>query len=119
MHARIWNATVAGVRDQPGIVLAVVQPVNELIDLHSTRVAAARKHIPHVVLGLLLASSAISIAVIGYGCGTERKRRGLMTLPLAVIIAAALWITYDLDHPRRGLVQLSDAPLEALKFDSP
>ena len=82
------------------------------------RVAAARKHIPYAVLGLLFLCSAISVAVIGYGCGLDERRRAPMTVSLTVIIAASLWITYDLDHPRRGLLRLSDAPLEALKFDA-
>jgi hypothetical protein len=29
-----------------------------------------------------------------------------------------LWVTIDLDYPRRGLLQLSDAPLEALRFEA-
>ena len=117
LHARIWDAAKEGVRDRPELLVVVVPAINDLIDLHSLRVAAAVKHIPYAVLGLLLACSAISVAVIGYGCGTEGRRRTLMTVPLAIIIAAALWVTYDLDHPRRGLLRLDDAPLEALTFD--
>jgi hypothetical protein len=52
-----------------------------VIDLHSTRVAAGRKHLPSLVL--------------------------------------RLWITIDLDHPRAGLMEISDAPLEALTSDGP
>ena len=36
---------------------------------------------------------------------------------LTVLIGVALWVTLDLDNPRGGLIQLSDAPLEALQFD--
>jgi hypothetical protein len=118
-HARIWKAARDGVEDRPGALVVVIPAVNDLIDLHALRVAAAMKHIPYIVLGLLFASSGLAIAVIGYGCGAERNRRGFMTVPLALIIAAALWVTYDLDHPRRGLLQLDDAPLQALKFDAP
>jgi hypothetical protein len=28
-------------------------------------------------------------------------------------------VTIDLDHPRAGLIRLSDAPLEDLRFDGP
>jgi hypothetical protein len=37
-----------------------------------------------------------------------------MATALAVLVAAALWTTIDLDNPRAGLIQLSDAPLEHL-----
>jgi hypothetical protein len=43
-HARIWSAAVAGVTARPASTLAVLSPVNELIDLHSVRIAAGRKH---------------------------------------------------------------------------
>lgn len=29
------------------------------------------------------------------------------------------WVTTDLDHPRSGFMQLSDAPLAALELDAP
>jgi hypothetical protein len=71
------------------------------------------------VFSLLLACSVLSIGIIGYGCGTAGRRRGPLTVSLALIIAASLWVTFDLDHPRRGLLQLDDAPLKALKLDVP
>jgi hypothetical protein len=119
LHERIWSAAIAGVRNQPEVAISVLPPVNEVIDLHSLRVAATRKHVPQLVFGLLIACSAISIGVIGYGCGSSGRRRAPLTVSLTLIVAASLWITFDLDHPRRGLLQLNDAPLQALKFDAP
>jgi hypothetical protein len=117
-HARIWNAAVEGVAARPAAILAVLDPMNELIDLHSTRLAAGRKHLPMVVLGLLIACSLLAIGVIGYGSGMGGRRRLPLTLSLTLLVGAALWITIDLDYPRGGLLQLSDAPLQALKFDA-
>jgi hypothetical protein len=119
LHGEIWRATMAGIAERRETLLALVNPINEVIDLHTVRVAAAKKRIPKLVLALLVACSMLSIAVIGYGCGMGGRRRAPMTVPLAAIIAASLWITFDLDNPRRGLLQLSDAPLQALKFDAP
>jgi hypothetical protein len=115
-HTRLWNAARDGVVDKPEATLAVLNPVNEVIDLHSTRVAAGRKHLPALVLGLLIGCSLLAIAVIGYGCGISGRRSLSMTVPLAVLIAATLWTTIDLDHPRAGLIRLSDAPLEELNL---
>jgi hypothetical protein len=119
LHARIWSAALAGVEARPPSTLAVLPPVNEVIDLHATRLAAGRKHLPGLVLGLLIACSALALAVIGYGGGMGSRRRVPLTLSLVLLIGTALWITVDLDHPRGGLMQLSDAPLEALEFDAP
>jgi hypothetical protein len=119
LHASIWSAALAGVTARPSVTLAVLPPVNEVIDLHSLRVAAGLKHLPLLVLSLLIACSALAIAVIGYGCGMGGQRRAPLTVSLAAVIATALWVTIDLDHPRAGLMQLSDAPLQALRFDVP
>ncbi len=119
LHARIWSAASGGVAARRDAMLAVLTPVNEVIDLHASRLAASRKHIPGLVLGLLIVCSGLALAVIGYGCGLGGSRRAPMTMSLALVIGAALWTTIDLDYPRAGLLRLSDAPLEDLKFDPP
>jgi hypothetical protein len=114
-HARLWGAAKDGVLARPEMAVAVLDPVNEVIDLHSTRLAAGRKHLPKVVLGLLVACSLLSMAVLGYGCGIGGGGRWpWLNGALAILIAAALWTTIDLDHPRAGLIRLSDAPLQEL-----
>jgi hypothetical protein len=115
-HARLWQAAKDGVLARPEMAVAVLDPVNEVIDLHSTRMASGRKHLPKVVLALLVACSMLSMAVLGYGCGcgTSGGRWPWLNGSLVILIAAALWTTIDLDHPRAGLIRLSDAPLEQL-----
>ncbi|HKQ47934.1 MAG TPA: hypothetical protein VJZ71_07695 [Phycisphaerae bacterium] len=119
LHELIWKAARDGVSAKPVALMALLVPVNEVIDLHSTRVAAGRKHLPPLVLGLLVASSAISMAMIGYGCGLAGRRSALMAGSLALLIGIALWTTMDLDKPRSGLIQLSDAPLIELNLSAP
>src|SRR6185295_5604091 len=94
-----------------------LNPVNEVMDLHSLRVNAALKRLPTLVLGLLVACSMVAVVVIGYGCGMDGRHRWFLTLSLALLITSALWITIDLDQPRRGLLQLDDSPLRALKLE--
>lgn len=115
----IWRAASKGALETPAAMVAVLNPVNEVIDLHTLRLAAARKHLPALVLGLLIASSALSLAIIGYGSGMGGRRNAPLTVSLALLIGTALWITVDLDHPRSGLMHLSDAPLQELSFEAP
>ncbi len=116
-HGQIWSPAIAGVLAKLPVMHGVLPPVNEVIDLHTVRLAAGRKHLPLPVMSLLIACSVLAMCVIGYGSGIGGRRRAPLTVSLALLIAAALWITIDLDHPRAGLLQLSDAPLRELKFD--
>jgi hypothetical protein len=113
-HNRIWRAAADGAAAKPATMVVMLPPVNELIDLHATRVAAGRKHLPVPILGLLIVCSALAVAVIGYGGGLTQRRALPMSGALVILIAAALWITIDLDHPRAGLLRVSDAPLKDL-----
>lgn len=94
----------------------IVPAVNDVLDLHSLRVAAGQKRLPALVLGLLMGCSALAMIGIGYGCGLSERRHLLLTWSLALLIATALWTTIDLDHPRAGLIRSSDEPLRGLKF---
>jgi hypothetical protein len=114
--AEIWRAARNGVEARPAVMLGVLPPVNDVIDYHSTRVAAGKKHLPLLVVSLLIACSALAMGVIGFGNGLGGRRRLPLSLPLAVLVGTSLWITIDLDHPREGLLRLSDEPLMALKF---
>jgi len=116
MHERIWKAARSGVAARPELGVTVLPPVNELIDVHTLRFNATLMHLPYLVQGLLIACSLLAVTVIGYGCGMDGQRRWFLTLSLAVLIASALWITSELDQPRRGVLQLDNAPLRALKF---
>jgi len=115
-HGRLWAGARDGVRAKPEMSEVVLEPVNEVIDLHATRTAAGRKHLPIPVLSLLIACSLLALAVIGFGCGLSGRRSLTMTVSLAILVAATLWITIDLDYPRSGIIRLSDVPLEQLKL---
>jgi hypothetical protein len=111
LHARMWRNMVQGVAARPSSMFVVVPAVGEVTDMPLRRVGAGHKHLPELVLGILVACSIIGMGVIGYGCGLCRQRNLALTLPLALLICASLWAIMDLDNPRAGLIQLEDDPL--------
>lgn len=117
LHRKMWQAAAEGCRADSSIGLLVLPPVNEVIDLHTLRVAAGQKHLPPQILGLLICCSFVAMGVMGYGSGISGRRAMLLLSTLIVLIGTALWTTIDLDHPRAGLLKLNDAPLESLRFE--
>lgn len=107
----LWRAAKAGVRAEPALAVAVLPPVNEVLDLHALRMASGRKHLPTLVMGLLVLCSVLALGTIGFGTGIAGRRNLFVALSLAVLVAAALVTTVDMDHPRLGLIRLDDLPL--------
>lgn len=113
-HHAMWSAAIEAVRDNPPLAALVLPPLNEVIDLLASRNAAAARHLPIPVLGLLIASAAISMTVIGYGAGATGNRHTSIVGALALLISVSLWVTIDLDHPRIGLIRVNDRALADL-----
>jgi hypothetical protein len=93
----------------------VLPPVNEVIDLHATHLAMARRHLPIPIMAVLLGTAAISIGIVGFGNGRVGRRFSLLDSVFGVVLAAALWMTIDMDYPSVGIIGVSNRPVvEAL-----
>lgn len=111
LQGKMWAIVVSGAKAQPGLANSLLPPFNDLIDLHAARLAAATRHMPGMLLLLLLTCSLLAVASVGYGCGLVGKRNVMLTASLAFIISGALWATIDMDHPRRGLIRVGQQPM--------
>ena len=113
-QARIWSAALEGVNQRTDAMMAVLGPVNEVLDQLAARNALAARHIPKAVTTLLVACALLSIGTIGYGCGLSNNRQRGVAAAMSVLVASALWLTIDLDYPRVGLVRINTTPLVEL-----
>jgi hypothetical protein len=115
LQARLWERVAAAGRPSPSVAAVLWPPFNELIDVHALRVAAANRHLPGMLLLLLLACSLVSVAAVGYGCGVAGKRNVVLTTALTFLISGALWAIIDMDHPRKGLIRAGQQPMLDLR----
>ncbi len=111
LQSRIWEIFLNIAKSLPDRANVLLPPINELIDLHGSRLAASQRHMPSVLLGLLIACSAVSVASVGYGCGVAGKRNAVLTTALTFLIAGTLWAIIDMDHPRKGLIRVGQQPM--------
>lgn len=84
-----------------------ITALGQVIDVHATRIAALRDHVPEVILVLLVAYSTLSVGSIGYVYGLAGKRQLLMKLVFTLLIVLVIMVIIDLDSPRSGLIQVS------------
>jgi len=116
---RLWKeaVTTAGKNPQSLPVSLFVQTLNEMIDDQEERQAAFENHVPESVTWLLLFISTVSMGFIGYMAGLTQKRQHMTTALFALLIAATLTIILDIDRPRRGLIEVSQASLVRLQTE--
>ncbi len=111
LHGEMWDAARLGVQAVPAATMAVLPPVNEVIDLHTVRLSLQARHLPGAVLACTVMCAAITVAMVGYGAGQSKKRNGPLSIAMAILIAAMLWMTIDLDYPQAGLIRIDQKPM--------
>jgi hypothetical protein len=107
---RIWQAGVEGVGTDRVFANFILPPLNDVIDIHSEHLSAARRHIPNTILIVIVAAAALGTGMIGYDNGLVRRRYFLLSCGFAAVSAASLWMTIDLDRPRQGFLRASELP---------
>lgn len=110
-HAGIWKAGVEGTAGNPSLALLVLPSLNEVIDLHTTHLSAARRHLPAAILVGLLVTVGLTLGLAAFGHGQVGRRFAVLDTMHGLVLAAALWMTIDLDYPRYGLIRATIAPL--------
>jgi hypothetical protein len=111
LHERMWRSAIKATQDNAPLMAVVLPPINEVIDLHSTHLAMARRHLPIPIMALLLGTAAIGIGIIGFGNGRVGRRFSVLDSVYGAVLAIALWMTIDLDYPGTGLIRVSNLPV--------
>lgn len=111
LHQRMWRSAVEATKDNAPLRTLVLPSINEVIDLNEVHLAAARRHLPIPIMAVLFATAAISVGIIGFGNGRVGRRFSALDAVYGVVLAAALWMTVDLDYPRFGFIRVSNLPL--------
>ena len=87
-----------------------VESLNDMFDAQSSRVYALTNRVPTAVLALEVAGAAIAVAALALHLATFG--RGLLTvLTVSLLVAILLVVTFDLDRPTRGVIDVPSTPL--------
>ena len=91
-------------RDTPAQALTI-SALNELIDLHTERVAAWRRIVPQEVTIVTLSLCVAWSAFAGYAFGLARNRQLVSWVGLAALASLVTLVSLDLDRPGRGFIR--------------
>ena len=117
LHSRLWAQAVAATeKDRSPITAIYVQSLNEVIDLHATRMMAGlRSRVPAAIWVVLFLLSFLSMAMMGYHEALTNSRRSIVIVALILGFSTVLFLIVDLDRPRQGTLQVSQQAMIDLR----
>ncbi|TNC81354.1 MAG: hypothetical protein C9356_09645 [Oleiphilus sp.] len=115
----LWQLAVnaTDIDPRPVTTGAFIKSLNDVIDTQGKRNALLQMHVPEAVLLLLFIVFVSSGGIMGYSSGLSGKRISVPLLLVSLLITLIVFIIIDLDRPKRGVIQVSQAPMVTL-YDS-
>lgn len=111
---QLWGVTasLADAELDPETRALFIESVNEVIDLHTSRVTVGMHYrIPQPVWVWLIGATAAAMIGVGYHFGLSGHRRILIWLLLAGLFASIVLLITDLDRGAEGTLRVNSRPL--------
>lgn len=109
IQSEIWTEAVAASRaifPQPAVML-LLPALNQMIDITTTRTVAGQNHPPSIIFVMLISLALLSALLAGYGMACSSSR--IHMLVFAAILSITVYVIFDLEYPRLGLIQIDTA----------
>ena len=116
LHERLWSTAVAAVqKERSPTTNLFVTSLNEVIDLHSTRLMRVRSRVPAIIWIVLFVLMILTTVMIGYQQGLSGSKRSLGVIALVLGFSTVLYLIADLDRPGKGMLQVSQQAMIDLR----
>ena len=117
LQNELWRIAnkAADVDSRPVISGYFITSLNDMIDARGERNAILQRHIPEAILILLFIVFMLSGGIMGYSSGLSMKRAYVPTVLLTLLIVLVVFITIDLDRPKRGIIKVRQDSMMELK----
>ncbi len=116
LQRRLWSLAGRALDAQPteSAPRLYVESLNEMIDQQTTRVSALNNRVPSAILWVEVIGAATALGLMALYLAA--LSRGVVTMLLAAgLLTMLLFVTFDLDRPKRGFIKVPTAPLVALR----
>jgi hypothetical protein len=117
LHDRMWSHAMAmSAADRSSEIDALfIGSLNELIDLHNSRITVLMYHIPPTIWHVLYFITILSMATVGYQVGLSGKSVLKVSIVLALIFSSVVLLIADLDRATEGSLRVNQQPLLELQ----
>ena len=109
LQRALWGYGVTAAKDPAlphGASSLVLGSLNDMFDMGTTRVAATQHHPPTIIYVMLIALALLGAVLAGFGLSSGTARRRFHPVVFAVTVPIVLYVIFDIEHPRRGLVRV-------------
>jgi hypothetical protein len=105
---QIWNQAVAAILQMPTPTLgtSLLQALNAMIDITTTRSMALKTHPPLVIYLMLLVLTLVSALLIGFGMAGPARRNWLHSTGYALVMVSVMYVILDFEFPRLGIIRV-------------
>jgi hypothetical protein len=114
MHQQMQALVGEAVDGGTPVVVPLVNTLNALTSAHAARLAAGRDRLQPSIALLLFLAAVAAVALMRIQQGATVERRFGATIGFIVLVCMIVWVTLDLNQPSRGVIRVSQEPLERL-----
>ena len=85
----------------------MIPVMTDMLSLNTTRLIGEMSTVPDSIVWMLFILALVCAFYLGYSSGNKKYFDWFLAVGFCVLICVIIYITLDLDRPRRGLIQLS------------
>jgi hypothetical protein len=87
-------------------MILVLAPVNEMIDITTTRAVAAEMHPPLVIFIMLGVTLLACSLLASYSMSIAGRPSLIHIIVFVLLVGIAVYVTFDFEYPRAGLIRV-------------
>lgn len=110
ISAKLWQRASYYAKDKDYFIQSnmMIPALNDMFDIASKTNTIYVSKVPESIVYLLLIFSIIISFYIGYNSGLDKKLGKKHIIGFCFLTCIVIYVTLDLDRPRRGLIDLND-----------
>ncbi|HEY6386576.1 MAG TPA: hypothetical protein VIX91_12925 [Candidatus Acidoferrum sp.] len=118
LQGQIWSQALTASRADPTQDSArlLLPALTEMIDVATSRAIAQKIHLPALLFYLLIGIALLSGLLAGYSLSKRQTRSWLHVFIYAAIISITVYVIFDFDNPRFGLIKVDAADTALLQL---